>query len=492
MRYGPLIRLFSLLISLMITCYHESAQATPSFARQTGEACATCHMQAFGPWLTEEGIKFKLNAYTAGDKNQIPTLLNNFAAEVVSSVTNTQQSVPVGTYFNNSAGSSNSNNNVVNDWDSIFYAGRLTDFAGSYIKVNFDPQIGRSIALSKFDVRASDSTSFENVDIVYGISANNAPTMSDFWMSTPAWMYPYNMSMVSPMPVSQNWLQGLVMGGNTAGVTLYTMVDNRFYFEAGGYTSQSQGLSNGLGTAKTGSMAMYAENGRIVGGAPYYRFFYQQTFDAHWLEVGTYGFSANVAPNYNNMEGYNSYTEYNVDVNYSYMADHDNWWMAMLRYTRDNMSMSASQKMMSASNSSNYLDSVMLMAMWTYQQTYNLSFTWNYAVGSSDCSLYNGGMTGMSMMGMGGMGGMSNMGCMESNMVYGSANGSPNTNSFLVALDYIPFGKKTSLYSPYLNLRLSLQYLAYTEFNGSATNYDGHGRSAEANNTFYFVSDVAF
>ena len=37
----------------------------PSFARQTGQPCATCHNGVF-PQLTPYGRQFKLNGYTSG------------------------------------------------------------------------------------------------------------------------------------------------------------------------------------------------------------------------------------------------------------------------------------------------------------------------------------------------------------------------------------------------------------------------------------------
>ena len=116
------------------------------------------------------------------------------------------------------------------------------------------------------------------------------------------------------------------------------------------------------------------------------------------------------------------------------------------------------------------------MGMWTYKQTYNLAIGWNYMQGSTDLALYNGAA--------GYDGSISN--------ITGSANGSPNTNSLMFQADYIPFGKGTATTDPYINLRLSLQYTAYTQFNGAYTNYDGAGRSPEANNTLYFVGNLMF
>jgi hypothetical protein len=121
-----------------------------------------------------------------------------------------------------------------------------------------------------------------------------------------------------------------------------------------------------------------------------------------------------------------------------------------------------------------------MMGMWTYKQTYNLSVGWNYMSGTADMALYNGAGDCDP-----------EVGC-EVNPITGSANGSPNTNSFLFEADYIPFGKGTSMTDPYLNLRFSLQYWAYTQFNGASTNYDGAGRNAAGNNTLYLVGNIMF
>ena len=45
----------------------KPALALPSFAIQTGQPCAACHIGAFGPQLTPYGRDFKLHGYTAND-----------------------------------------------------------------------------------------------------------------------------------------------------------------------------------------------------------------------------------------------------------------------------------------------------------------------------------------------------------------------------------------------------------------------------------------
>ena len=456
----------------------QQAQATTSFARQTGEPCTACHMQAYGPWLTQYGQKFKLDGYVAGHANKLPDVINPFAFEVVGSLTNTQSNNGGDPYYSNTAGHSNANNNVLADWAAVYYTGRITDKIGSYLQMNINPQAGRSVSLAMADIRVADHANFKGYDLTYGLTVNDAPTMSDFWMTTPAWMYPYTQSSVTVKPAAQPWLQSLMAGANTAGSTAYVMINNQLYLEAGGYTSQSQSMAQGLGVWKEGSRGEGPLAGLIDGGAPYYRMFLQHNTGPHTLMVGTYGMAAKVIPYYQSSAGTNSYVEYNFDTNYSYMMDDDNMLMAMGKYTRDNMSMGASQSLGYATNSNNNLNSVMMMGMWTYKQTYNLSAAWNYMSGTADTKLYNGAVNYSADAGV--------------SPVFGSANGSPNTNSFMFEADYVPFGKGSFAADPYLNVRLSLQYWAYTQFNGASTNYDGAGRNAAGNNTLYFVGNMMF
>jgi len=206
--------------------------------------------------------------------------------------------------------------------------------------------------------------------------------------------------------------------------------------------------------------------------------FLQHSTGPHTMMIGTYGLLAKVTPFYTSGAGTDSYAEYNVDANYSYMLDDDNMFMAMAKYTRDDMTMHASHALGNAGNTNNHLNSIMLMGMWTYRQTYNLTIGWNKMSGSRDAILYNGAGEYDPASPV--------------NPITGSANGSPNTNSFLFEADYVPFGKGTVKTDPYLNMRFSLQYWAYTQFNGATSNYDGAGRSPEANNTLYFVGNLMF
>jgi hypothetical protein len=65
----------------------------------------------------------------------------------------------------------------------------------------------------------------------------------------------------------------------------------------------------------------------------------------------------------------------------------------------------------------------------------------------------------------------------------GSRTGSPNTNGFIGELSL----------NAWQNTRVSLQYVAYREFNGASTAYDvPGGRQASGNNTLYLYTWIAF
>ena len=66
--------------------------------------------------------------------------------------------------------------------------------------------------------------------------------------------------------------------------------------------------------------------------------------------------------------------------------------------------------------------------------------------------------------------------------VVGSASGSPATRGWIGEVAVMPW----------LNTRLSLQYVAYGTFNGASTNYDGFGRQASDNNALYLLAWVVF
>ena len=74
----------------------------------------------------------------------------------------------------------------------------------------------------------------------------------------------------------------------------------------------------------------------------------------------------------------------------------------------------------------------------------------------------------------------------------GSANNRPDSNAFIAEADWVPFGKDDSRWAPFANLKLGVQYTAYTQFNGGNKNYDGNGHNASDNNTLMLFAWMIF
>ena len=114
------------------------AAALPSYSWQTGQPCAQCHVQAFGPALTSFGRQFKLNGYVWGDRPDVPFL--PLAAMLQTSLTHTADGQPGG-----AAPHFNANNNVVLDQLSLFYAGRIAPHVGAFVQGTYNESILRGL-----------------------------------------------------------------------------------------------------------------------------------------------------------------------------------------------------------------------------------------------------------------------------------------------------------------------------------------------------------
>jgi hypothetical protein len=124
-------------------------------------------------------------------------------------------------------------------------------------------------------------------------------------------------------------------------------------------------------------------------------------------------------------------------------------------YIRENSSL-----MLSApTQPSNHLNTFLTNAEYHIGNRYTGTFGWFNTTGTSNLTLYP-----------------------PNNPVTGNFNGDPRGTGYIANFTYWPWQ----------NLLLSAQYTGYTRFNGAQNNYDGAGRSASANNTFYLDAKVIF
>lgn len=257
------------------------ASAIPVFNRQTGQNCQACHAGGQYPELTPYGRLFKLTGYTIGSRTEVPLAM--MAVASVSSVRNTSKSDDPGADFSK-------NGKLVFAGASLFAGGRITDNVGAFLQYTYDPYANLDAsgkyhghaAADNMDVRYADRLVGSTHDLVWGVSANNNPSVADPWNTAAAWM----QYVPVPSPSSSQFIDGASpypgygVGGNTSGLTAYAFLDEHLYVEAGAYRS-TRGV---LGFMKIGQPTSALT--RLQGNAPYVRAAWNTAWGASTLMVG--------------------------------------------------------------------------------------------------------------------------------------------------------------------------------------------------------------
>ncbi|MBL6751102.1 MAG: cytochrome C, partial [Nevskia sp.] len=412
----------------------------PSFARQTGLPCATCHILAFGPALTPYGQQFKLNAYVQGN-GQAPLL--PLSGMLVGSLTNTQKGQDGG-----AAPHYASNDNLALDQASAFYGGRIADHVGAFVQVTYSG-VPRRIHWDQTDIRFADHGHIGDMPLVYGLSLNNNPTVQDLWNSTPGWSFPYQSSSLAPTPAAAPLLEG-ALAQNVYGLTAYTMIDRTLYLEGGAYRSPAQRVLSLFGADPGGGSP-------VRGFAPYWRVTLQHLFKSIYASVGTFGLVARLTPGGNAAAGTDHYIDLGADTTFQWQIDASSALHGNATFLHESQRLQASEGPSTANGAANHLETTRINLTYAWRQTLAAELGWFAVNGSTDTALY------------------------APAPVSGSANGSPASRGFIYQAEYIPFGKGGPYARTWLNLRMALQYTQYLQFNGGVRNYDGSGRDAADN-----------
>jgi hypothetical protein len=415
--------------------------STPAFARQTGLACNACHTHY--PELTATGRAFKLNGYVyrrsdslqannaSGEQNLLLNLVAPLSIMMQTSFTSTKTSQP------------NTQNGTIffPDQLSIFAGGEVTPHVGGFLQVTFDPQSGQ-IGIDNADFRYANHTTLFNKHTTYGIDINNNPTVQDLWNSTPAWGFPYGSSAAAPAPVAATVIDG-ALGQQVAGLTAYTMWNDRVYGEVGFYFPAPVGTPRPLDSTAVGA---------LKAGAPYWRLVLPHSFGKHYLAIGTYGMVSKIYPS--GITGpTNRFTDIGVDLAYLLSLGANS-------FTTDATWIHEKQRWDAggSANPTNTLTTFRFDAMYHVSHRYAFTVAPFTTTGTSDGGLYAPGI------------------------LTGSRTGSPNSTGVITEVDVMPWQ----------NWRLQFQYVFYSKFNGASTNYDGFGRNASDNNTLYILNWLLF
>ncbi len=462
--------------------FAPSAQALPSFARQTGQPCGTCHTDF--PALTPYGRRFKLLGYTTGggefrttpfssqvardaraeyekmmgyvkalpqgsstrpeeEKEYVPPV--SMMAIVGLTHTQAPQAPPTDPY--------KPNDNVVLSPISGFYGGAITENIGAFSQVTYNGVgVGAAVGFGdqfshhtwtwdNTDVRYANTAHFGPLDIVYGITANNNPTVQDLWNSTPAWFLPQAGSTIAPTPGTKTLIEG-AWAAHVGGVGGYAMFNDTLYVELTGYKTLPFSVQNNLGTDPFGA-------GQLGSVAPYWRIALEPHWGRNTFMVGTFGmysavnqYTNTALPNWSTATTAltDKFTDIGFDTQYQYQGD--NWWLTLRgSYIREYQQLDATFASLGSLNPTNLLNSLKLQASFAYGGDNRVVFTGNYfnVWGSADPIL-----------------------------LANNALGSPNSSGWLAEISYIPFGTSKAVGWPWFNTRISLQYIFYDKFNGTS------------------------
>jgi hypothetical protein len=487
--------IFGFVLSAVIIGVITPANALPSFARQTGQPCGTCHTDY--PALTPYGRLFKLGGYTAGGGKYRSTLFpsqndstNALAAYAKKSgsemptkapydtskidpyappismmaivgFTHTQADQdPTGSPFS-------ANDNVVVAPVSFFYGGAITDHIGAFAQLTYnnapfgaqdpaDPFTSKLWTWDNIDVRYANTANIAGMPVTYGISANNNPSVQDPWNTTPAWSFPYAVSSIAPTPGAGTLIDG-TFAAHVGGVGAYAWINNLVYLELSGYKTINPNTQANLGADPFGAPGMFD------GIAPYWRVAVEPHWGNHWLEFGAFGMSARVHPwaftmdtngfyTFDTFPQTDRFTDIGFDTQYQYQGS--NYWFTLRgTYIHENQTLDATFGNTLSDNPTNTLNTFRALASLAYGNDNRIVLTGQYfnTWGSSDATLYSG-----------------NPGCACS----------PNSDGFIAEIAYIPFISSQAPGWPWANMRVGLQYTYYNKFDGDTAN-------AHDNNTLF-------
>ena len=442
------------------------AHAIPAFAQQTGQPCVMCHIGSYGPQLTQFGRAFKIGGYTLsggeGWQAQVP-----LSAMALSSFNNTANGVPADQVSHHYA----ANNNFALDQVSIFLAGRVSDHTGGFIQLTWS-DIPNAANVDNVDLRPYTTTfDLGGKELRIGTTINNNPTVQDPYNSTYAWGFPYVGSQLAPGPTASTFLAASAFAGNSIGVSVYAWYDQSLYLEAGLYN-----------TLSPWTLARFGDDygiGATNGVAPYLRAAYEWDWNGQEAHVGALFMHADVNPpngvpfQTDGSMGRDHYTDYAIDGGYRFIGSGTHIVELQGIFTHEENDLGGTAAAFNGANGTTFgskssLNQINVNLAYWYKNTYGLTLGWQRIWGPANPVLYN-----------------------PSELV-GSNNNKPDSNAFIVEADWVPFGKDGSTLSPWLNLKLGVQYTLYTEFNGGTSNYDGFGRNASDNNTLYAFAWLAF
>jgi len=171
--------------------------------------------------------------------------------------------------------------------------------------------------------------------------------------------------------------------------------------------------------------------------------------------------SPNTIPSGGATDIYDAYTDWAFDTQFDRTVFRKDIFSLRGTYIRENsqLAYSCSAGVGAAAVCGHHLNTFMSNAEYHFGNRLTGTFGWFITSGTPDTALYAPAVP-----------------------VTGNFNGDPRSAGYIANFSVWPWQ----------NLQLGAQYTGYTRFNGAANNYDGAGRNASANNTFYLDAKFLF
>jgi len=430
----------SLCTFVVVSLLSLNAHAVPSFARQTGQNCATCHTS----WqeLTPFGRHFKLTGYTIGERSLTPVAVMGQIGATSTDNPNDASGAPL----------------VRKDGDprfslaSLFVAGKATDNIGTFIQWTFEHTAPSHSHVDNVDIRGAWNFSLADKELILGATLHNNPTVQDVWNSTPAWGFPYTqspdaISIGSPVTTQiEGGLSQLV-----AGTGAYAWWNRSFYGELTFYRT-----ADGVFSPMRAGI-LKKDQQTLVGENPYWRFAYSKDWGPHSIMLGTYGMHVKMYSDpQDRTSPTNKFTDTALDAQYQYITDQH-------VFTAQGTLIHEKQNLWDSTDSvylSDHLNTVKGKITYYYQRKYGGTLGLFSTTGNSDPLNSTYGFTNT---------------LDSNNAQITNGNSSPNSRGYIAELDYLPMQ----------NVRLMLQYNGYWKYLGASTNVDNNGRRASDNNSLF-------
>ena len=463
----------------------QPAFALPIFARQTGQNCVACHAGGQFPELTPYGRLFKMTGYTIGERT-IPLS--------VMGVISNSRAADTGKSDDPSA-DFQKNRQTVFATGSVFLGGKITDNLGAFAQFTYDPYATQSddgqfhghTSADNIDLRYADRFIDAKRDLIFGVSVNNNPSVSDPWNTAPAWM----QYVPVPSPTSSRFIDGAApypgyaAGGNIAGITAYGFWNRTVYAELGGY-----GTSRGPLAFMHAGLADDSVT-KLKGINPYWRLAWNHEWGPHSLMIGAAGMTARIYDDpldTSDASTIHHTRDVSIDSQYQYLLDPHSV-TAQISYMRSHHGypdflahqssafVDALGNPLADTNADDTTRVLRAKLTYVYQARYGGSIGFFNLTGSTNTANQTSGYSPDTLAITSDPTALA-----PSQRVGGDLSGNPATRGATLE----------AFWTPVQYIRIGAQYTAYTRYNGASDNYDGFGRNARDNNSLFLYLWAAY